>query len=404
MFCVRSLPQPNGPANALDLPMSAHTRRDGPDCRASGRSVVAAIREPRGPGFTPAKRRCLVPGSGQCVDPYCQTAARARPALPLRVAFDQAQPGRHRRLSAWRSIASSSGSAPISRTSCAQRQATAILAAHCSASSREGTSTSVNPPMASGYGPSVTAPSVATMLAGWFSSPPADTYTPALMASWTAACAALATAGASSSGRWSITWAPNEIRYCVIHDSVVPAARSGRVLTHRRTTRPRSHRSARRNFSRVPAVRPRERHVTRVRGDHRRCRRLRAVQPPTSDAATVASVRLCRRAEPGHLLTGAVPWQTERQPRIFGREDVDSASGPASGGFEVVRAREDINSASGPASLVLRWYGRRVGGLGPGLTSESADAVSGCPATDLSAGSQVFYGTHRRCRSDLPGL
>src|SRR2546426_6881947 len=36
----------------------------------------------------------------------------------------------------------------ISRTSCAQRQATAILAAHCSASSREGTSMSVNPPMA----------------------------------------------------------------------------------------------------------------------------------------------------------------------------------------------------------------------------------------------------------------
>jgi hypothetical protein len=48
---------------------------------------------------------------------------------------------------------------------------------------------SVNPPMASGYGPSVTAPSVATMLAGRFSSPPADTYTPALMAFWTTACA-----------------------------------------------------------------------------------------------------------------------------------------------------------------------------------------------------------------------
>ncbi|HEY0999964.1 MAG TPA: hypothetical protein VGD83_10015 [Streptosporangiaceae bacterium] len=31
-----------------------------------------------------------------------------------------------------------------------------------------------------------------------------------------------------------------------------------------------------------------------------------------------ASVRLCRRAELGHLLTGAAPWQTERQPRIFG--------------------------------------------------------------------------------------
>jgi len=114
----------------------------------------------------------------------------------------------------------------------------AILAAHCSASSREGTSTSVNPPMASGYGPSVTAPSVATMLAGWFSTPPADTYTPALMASWTAAWAALATAGASSSGMWSIAWAPNEIRYCVIYGSVVPAACSGRVLPHRRMTRP----------------------------------------------------------------------------------------------------------------------------------------------------------------------
>jgi hypothetical protein len=32
-------------------------------------------------------------------------------------------------------------------------------------------------------------------------------------------------------------------------------------------------------------------------------------------------------------------------------------------------------SASGPASVVLRWCGRRVGGLGPGLTSESADAA-----------------------------
>ncbi len=32
-------------------------------------------------------------------------------------------------------------------------------------------------------------------------------------------------------------------------------------------------------------------------------------------------------------------------------------------------------SASGPASPVLRWYGRRVGGLGPGLTSYSADTI-----------------------------
>jgi len=43
-----------------------------------------------------------------------------------------------------------------SRTSCAQRQAPAFLAAHASASSREGTSTTQNPPIASGYGPSVT--------------------------------------------------------------------------------------------------------------------------------------------------------------------------------------------------------------------------------------------------------
>jgi hypothetical protein len=56
------------------------------------------------------------------------------------------------------------------------------------------------------------------------------------------------------------------------------------------------------------------------------------------------------------------------------------------------------------ASPVLTEYGRRVGGLGPGLTSESADALSGCPANDSSAGSQVFFGNCRRCRPDLPGL
>ena len=93
----------------------------------------------------------------------------------------------------------------------------------------------------------MTAPPVATMLAGWSSSPPADTYTPVSMASRTAACAALATAGASSSGMWSIAWAPNEIRYCVIHDSVVPAACSGRVLAWTNNS-PRIHRSARKKF------------------------------------------------------------------------------------------------------------------------------------------------------------
>jgi hypothetical protein len=52
--------------------------------------------------------------------------------------------------------------------------------------------------------------------------------------------------------------------------------------------------------------------------------------------------------------------QTSRHsPRIFGRETVDSASGPA--------------------CAVLRGCKRRVGSLGPGLTFEPADARSGCP-------------------------
>jgi len=60
-------------------------------------------------------------------------------------------------------------------------------------------------------------------------------------------------------------------------------------------------------------------------------------------------------------------------------------------------------SASGPASPVLSGYGRRVGSLGPGLTSDSADAVRAVLRDDLPAGPQV-YGTCRRCRSDLPDL
>jgi len=38
----------------------------------------------------------------------------------------------------------------------------------------------------------------------------------------------------------------------------------------------------------------------------------------------------------------------------------------------------------------MRWCGRRVGGLGPGLTSDSADAASAVLRNDLPAGSQVF--------------
>ena len=45
---------------------------------------------------------------------------------------------------------------------------------------------------------------------------------------------------------------------------------------------------------------------------------------------------------------------------------------------------------SGPASLILTEQGRRVGSLGPGLTSDSADAVRAVLRDDLSAGPQVF--------------
>src|SRR5580693_8226229 len=51
---------------------------------------------------------------GGCAGPRGQAVHKASPALALGVAFDPTQPGRHRRLSAWRSIASGSGSAPIS--------------------------------------------------------------------------------------------------------------------------------------------------------------------------------------------------------------------------------------------------------------------------------------------------
>ena len=37
--------------------------------------------------------------------------------------------------------------------------------------------------------------------------------------------------------------------------------------------------------------------------------------------------------------------------------------------------RENVDSASGAASLILTEQGRSVGSLGPGLTSESADAA-----------------------------
>lgn len=78
--------------------------------------------------------------------------------------------GSHRAVAAHVAV----GSGRSSRTSCAHRHATAILAAHRSASSRDATSTTANPPttaLVSGYGPPVTAPSVPTMLACWLPTP-----------------------------------------------------------------------------------------------------------------------------------------------------------------------------------------------------------------------------------------
>jgi hypothetical protein len=120
--------------------------------------------------------------------------------------------------------------------------------------------------------------------------------------------------------------------------------------------------------------------VTRVRGDHRRCRRLRAVQPHSSNAATVASVRRCRRAELGHLLTGAVPWQTERQPRIFG----------------VTREHPFVNPAGRSLSVTVTvqlmtlgesWPGFGIDGLAPVRTWCFRPGRAEVPVTGRGAGS-----------------
>jgi transposase len=50
-----------------------------------------------------------------------------------------------------------------------------------------------------------------------------------------------------------------------------------------------------------------------------------------------------------------------------------------------------VDSASGTASRVLAGYGRSVRSLGPGLTSDSADAVRAVLRDDLSAGPQVSW-------------
>jgi len=79
-------------------------------------------------------------------------------------------------------------------------------------------------------------------------------------------------------------------------------------------------------------------------------------------------------------------WQDRAEPdpmRAASRPEGMTATAPGIG-------REDVDSASGLASPILTEYGRRVGSLGPGLACESADALSGCPANDSSAGSRVY--------------
>jgi hypothetical protein len=62
---------------------------------------------------------------------------------------------------------------------------------------------------------SATVPSLAIKLTSSLH-PPANTNTPASIASWIAGCAASFTTGPSSSGIWSIAPRSNEIRYRVI--------------------------------------------------------------------------------------------------------------------------------------------------------------------------------------------
>ena len=125
-----------------------------PDAAAEGRRAHGTLLRRHGPGHgRPGVRRApaAVPG-------------RAGLRLPDRRQRGPADAGRPGDLTSLRR----SGQATSSRTSCAQRHATAILAAHSRASARERTSTTANPPrtsLVSGHGPSVTVPSVATTLA-----------------------------------------------------------------------------------------------------------------------------------------------------------------------------------------------------------------------------------------------
>jgi hypothetical protein len=164
--------------------MSVRTRRDGPGCCPTGQSVVAGSRSGTGLGFSPTPGSLLrVLNSGRCADPASPDRRQGKSCSSV--------VGRLRSDAVGVTVGYLAGGASRgfggmnSQASTALRQALAVLAAHSSASLFEGTSTAPSPPMASGYGPSVTVPPVATMLAFWLCSPLPKTHTPALMASWT---------------------------------------------------------------------------------------------------------------------------------------------------------------------------------------------------------------------------
>ena len=93
-----------------------------------------------------------------------------------------------------------------------------------------------------------------------------------------------------------------------------------------------------------------------------------------------------------HSLSRRPPGRTEDDPPPPRRDNLHATAQATGMAIKPRRfGRESVGEAAGPASLALTWRGRRVRGLGPGLTSDSADAVRVVLRNDLSAGPQVFW-------------
>src|SRR5215469_2641765 len=108
-----------------------------------------------------------------------------------------------------------------------------MRAGHAIASSREGSSSTVKPPLSGGaheYPPAENVPSAETSTGGTASSiPPPKTYTPADFASSITACASRPTASHSPSGT-TIAALGNEIRYFAIELFFWGNTKGGQVL------------------------------------------------------------------------------------------------------------------------------------------------------------------------------